>query len=192
MSPEQARGEPADRRTDVWAFGCVLFEMLSGSRTFAGKTTSDVLASALKAEPDWKKLPANLHPRILHLLERYLEKDPQDRSQGLADARFEIKKAMKDADGGLSRQPAQSRSGLRSRFLWIAAIVLAAVLGPILGWVFKPVEPGRVAKLQLVLPEGHSLTDYVPAMAISRDGSRKNEKTHLDLDSGYRVLTFSR
>ncbi len=75
MSPEQARGEATDKKADVWAFGCVLFEMLTGRATFGGKTVSDVLAGVLRIDPEWKNLPSNLHPRIRLLLERSLEKD---------------------------------------------------------------------------------------------------------------------
>src|SRR6185295_10673664 len=119
MSPEQARGQAVDKRADVWAFGCVLFEMLSGRGTFGGKTVSDIIASVLKTSPDWNSLPANLHPRILHLLERCLEKEPQDRCQGLADARFEIKKVLADAAGGPAKPAAETRAKLRSRTQWI-------------------------------------------------------------------------
>ncbi len=73
MSPEQARGDATDKKADVWAFGCVLFEMLTGRATFGGKTVSDVLAGVLRIDPEWKSLPPNLHPRIRLLLERSLD-----------------------------------------------------------------------------------------------------------------------
>src|SRR5512147_1824305 len=79
MSPEQARGEVVDKKADIWAFGCVLFEMLTGRATFEGHTVSDVLASVIKSEPQWKRLPLNLHPRIRLLLERCLEKEHKNR-----------------------------------------------------------------------------------------------------------------
>ena len=148
MSPEQARGQAVDRRADVWAFGCVLFEMLSGRPTFGGKTVTDVIASVLKTAPDWSSLPASLHPRILHLLERCLEKEPQDRSQGLADARFEINKVLANPGSG-SAAANSTRAGSRSRLPWIAAIVVAAVVASILGRAFKSPEPatGRTARV---------------------------------------------
>ena len=79
MSPEQARGQEVDKRADIWAFGVVLFEMLTGRGTFDGGTVSDVLAGVLRADPDWNGLPPNLHPRIKFLLERCLEKESKDR-----------------------------------------------------------------------------------------------------------------
>ena len=76
MSPEQARGKPVDARTDVWAFGCVLWEMLTGKRLFVGETVSDILAEVLKTEPDWDRLPRDTPPAARRLLERCLRRDP--------------------------------------------------------------------------------------------------------------------
>ena len=90
MSPEQARGKPLDRRTDVWAFGCVLFEMLTGRAAFAGETFSDTLARILEREPDWSAVPASTPARIRDLLRRCLQKDPDKRLRDLADARADI------------------------------------------------------------------------------------------------------
>src|SRR6185436_695912 len=94
MSPEQSRGHPVDKRTDIWAFGCVLYEMLSGRAAFAGETTSDTLAAVLKQEPDWQALPADTQPRVRSLLGRCLRKDPVDRLHDIADARIEIQEAI--------------------------------------------------------------------------------------------------
>jgi len=99
MSPEQARGKAVDRRADVWAFGAVLFEMLSGKQVFAGETVSDTLASVLAREPEWKRLPPNLHPRIQLLLERCLEKDVRNRYGSIGDARVDIQRALAYPDG---------------------------------------------------------------------------------------------
>ena len=90
MSPEQARGMPVDRRTDIWAFGCVLYEMLSGRHAFAGATISDTIAKILEREPDWRTLPASTPARIRDLLRRCLQKDQQRRLHDIADARIEI------------------------------------------------------------------------------------------------------
>ena len=84
MSPEQARGKRVDRRADIWAFGCVLYEMLSGAPAFGGETTSDILACVIRAEPDWSSLPGSLPPRIRELLRRCLQKDPRQRLQASA------------------------------------------------------------------------------------------------------------
>ena len=87
MSPEQARGAPVDKRTDVWAFGCVLFEMLAGRHVFGeAGTVSDAIAAALKSDPDWPALPENTPPHIRSLLRRCLEKDPRRRLRDIGDA----------------------------------------------------------------------------------------------------------
>jgi serine/threonine protein kinase/tetratricopeptide (TPR) repeat protein len=93
MSPEQARGKPVDKRTDIWAFGCVLYELLTGRRIFGGETASDVLAAILTAEPRWDLLPRDTPPRIRELLRRSLEKDPNRRLRDIGDAGIEIDQA---------------------------------------------------------------------------------------------------
>ena len=98
MSPEQARGKAVDRARDIWAFGCVLYEMLTGRRTFAGDEVSDVLASVLAREPDLAALPANTPPSIRRLLRRCLEKDRNERLRDIGDARIEIRDALAGAD----------------------------------------------------------------------------------------------
>jgi len=90
MSPEQARSRPIDKRTDIWAFGCVLYECLTGQMAFPGETFSDTLAHILKGEPDWSKLPLNTPPSIKALLRRCLQKDPRSRLRDIGDARIEI------------------------------------------------------------------------------------------------------
>ena len=138
MSPEQARGEATDKRADVWAFGVVLFEMLTGQGTFDGRTVSDVLAGVLRADPDWKNLPLNLHPRIRLLLERCLEKEAKDRYGDISDARVDIQKVFSDPDG-VFVQPfvGVTQAASASRLPWIVAIGLA-ILGGVVAWNLKP------------------------------------------------------
>jgi serine/threonine protein kinase len=93
MSPEQARGQAVDKRTDIWAFGCVLYEMLTGQRAFPGETMSDVVAEILHHEPDWSLLPARAAPGIQRLLRRCLEKDAKRRLRDIGDARTELDEA---------------------------------------------------------------------------------------------------
>src|SRR5438132_4033036 len=90
MSPEQAKGKPVDKRSDVWAFGCVLFEMLSGKQSFSGETLTDILASVVRAEPDWNLLPAGTPEAIRGLLRRCLTKDPKQRLRDIGEARITI------------------------------------------------------------------------------------------------------
>ena len=95
MSPEQARGKPVDKRADIWAFGCVLYEMLSGRRPFVGETTTDVLAAIVDREPEWTALPAIVPSSVRHVLERCLEKDPKRRLRDIGDARVELEDSRK-------------------------------------------------------------------------------------------------
>jgi Tol biopolymer transport system component len=90
MSPEQARGKPVDKRADIWAFGVVLYEMLTGARTFGGETVTDVIAAVVTREPDWSALPPAVTPRVRHALQRCLEKDPKRRFRDIGDAMFEL------------------------------------------------------------------------------------------------------
>ena len=94
MSPEQARGKAVDKRTDIWAFGCVLYEMLTGRPAFAGDTVSDTIAAILEREPDWSVLPPATPHRIRRLLERCLDKDAKRRLRDIGEARIEIEEAI--------------------------------------------------------------------------------------------------
>src|SRR5439155_8120006 len=94
MSPEQARGRAVDKRTDVWAFGCVLYEMLAGAQAFGGETATDIMASVVKGEPDWSQLPAGTPAGLRSLLRQCLQKQPKNRLHEIADARIAIEDAM--------------------------------------------------------------------------------------------------
>ena len=94
MSPEQARGKPVDRRGDIWAFGCVLYEMLTGERSFIGDTASQVLARVLERDPDFDAVPANTPSSIARLLRRCLQKDRKRRVQDVGDVRLEIEETL--------------------------------------------------------------------------------------------------
>ena len=116
MSPEQARGKETDRRTDIWAFGCVVFEMLTGKRAFTGETVPDVLAAILDREPKWEALPARTPQRIRDLLVRCLEKDPGRRLRDAGDARLELEATlagMSGAGGLPGSRPALALEGHR-------------------------------------------------------------------------------
>src|SRR6516165_9475497 len=94
MSPEQAKGRPVDRRADIWAFGCVLYEMLTGEKAFHGETVSDVLASVITKEPDWARLPSNSPPTVKKLLRRCLDKDSKRRLRDIGEARIAIEEYL--------------------------------------------------------------------------------------------------
>ena len=106
MTPEQAKGTPVDKRADIWAFGCVLFEMLTGQRAFAGETLSDVLVRVIEHEPDWQAAAREDPGAIRRLLHRCLEKDPKRRLDSAAVARIEIDEAGERADTCRSRRQA--------------------------------------------------------------------------------------
>ena len=125
MSPEQARGKPVDKRTDVWAFGCVLFELLTGTRAFAGEEISDVLARILEREPDFTALPATTPPAIRRLLRRSPEKDRKRRLPDIAVARLEIDEALGTPHVD-SSPTAPGTSRTRERIAWSAAVVVLA------------------------------------------------------------------
>jgi serine/threonine protein kinase/Tol biopolymer transport system component len=126
MSPEQARGRAVDKRTDIWAFGCVLYELLTGQRAMRGDTVSDILASVLTDEPDWSRVPATTPPRVVALLQRCLTKDPRDRQRDIGDVRFELKEPVSGPAVGPSSQP---RPKSVARRVAVAAVVLAALGG---------------------------------------------------------------
>ena len=109
MSPEQARGRPVDKRADIWAFGCVLYEMLAGRRAFEGETFTDTLADILDREPDWARLPRATPEAIRRLLERCLEKDPSRRLRDAGDAGLEIATALSSRRDGVSPAPRRGR-----------------------------------------------------------------------------------
>ena len=174
MSPEQARGEATDKKADVWAFGVVLFEMLTGRATFGGKTVSDVLAGVLRIDPEWKSLPPTLHPRVRLLLERSLEKECKDRYQGIADARVDIQTALADPSGVLVQPTGDSVQAQPRRVLpWVAALILAVITG-VAGWNLRPTEPQPVAaRFYHELPDGQAFTGTAGRIvAVSPDGSQ--------------------
>ena len=129
MSPEQARGRPADKRADVWAFGVVLYEMLTGQPAYGGETTSDVLAKVIEREPDWAALPASTPPRLRELLNRCAKKDPKMRLQAIGDARIQIEELISGATEETAtavKAPTAYRSW-RVHVAW-ASVLLAAVV----------------------------------------------------------------
>ena len=158
MSPEQARGQAVDTRTDIWAFGCVLYQMLTGSRVFAGHTSAESLAEVLKTDPDWSRLPAQTPENIRRLLDRCLRKERSRRLKDVADARLEID------DLSLSVRPPDRVSLKRGeRAMWAAAVAtLLVAIFAIVALNRPPEEPER--RLELNLPPRTS------AFALSPDG----------------------
>ena len=165
MSPEQARGQAVDKRTDIWAFGCVLFEMLTGGRAFPGDTTSDRIAAVLERQPKWDALPASTPASIRRLLRRCLEKDPIRRLHDIADARIEIDDARAGKeDVEEARVPPSSAP--RSLLALGAAVALTALVAAAAGAWWPRAAP-RVSEVRLELTTPPT-TDA--SIAISPDG----------------------
>jgi eukaryotic-like serine/threonine-protein kinase len=165
MSPEQARGKPADRRSDVWAFGVVLFEIVAGCRPFGGEEISDTLASILKTEPDWTALPPQTPSAIHRLLYRCLEKDPRRRLQHFGDARLEIdetQRAPVEAANVVHREPSRAK-----QLAWMLAVALAAIaVGVMAGRRMGDAPAASEVRLDIsTMP-----TNMVTSFAISPDG----------------------
>ncbi|HET8946624.1 MAG TPA: protein kinase [Candidatus Polarisedimenticolia bacterium] len=168
MSPEQARGRPLDRRTDIWSFGAVLFEMLTGRQAFGGETVTDCLARILEREPDWGALPKPTPPRLAGLLRRCLQKDPGRRLRDIGDARLEIEEilggAADDTPGGAGpAAPGTDRAGSgRAHARLVAMTILGAVLGAIAAvtatrLLNRAIPPAREIRLTSVARLTHDL-----------------------------------
>jgi Tol biopolymer transport system component len=179
MSPEQARGKPVDRRADIWAMGCLLFEMLTGRAVFHGETVTDTLAAVVRADPDWEALPAETPATIRRLLRRALAKDPDRRLRDAGDLRLEIDEARAgegDPDGaaagsGLPRPTPERR--LRG-VAWALGGALLAVAVLIAAWAWlapPPVGPGASTRFEVVGATGASSVNPW-SLTLSPDGRR--------------------
>ena len=172
MSPEQAKGQPVDKRNDVWAYGCVLYEMLTGRCAFEGEAVSETIARVIEREPDFSMLPPRTPPSIVRLLRRALVKDPRMRLPDLAVARIEIDEAL-SGKATFAPAMAQLRDTRWSVAVpWVVAASLAAALMAVQLRTGAPVAPdGAVARLELSL--GVELyANYPPGATFSRDGTR--------------------
>jgi serine/threonine protein kinase/Tol biopolymer transport system component len=150
MSPEQARAKPVDRRSDIWAFGCVLYEMLTGHRTFEGETVTDVLGAIVHKEPDLQALPAGTPRRIRHLLAQCLEKDVNRRLQAIGDARIAIQEWLENP---VERVPETATTTRIPWWIW-AVVAAAGILGLVGGRLLQPeAAPEPVRRLPVSLSE---------------------------------------
>jgi Tol biopolymer transport system component len=174
MSPEQARGKPCDKRTDIWAFGCVLYELLTGKQAFQGETTTEILAAVLRGDPDWQALPSSTPAKIRDLLGRCLQKDLRRRLHDAADARIEIEEALAAPAKVEPATPAKRLRtlGWRELIIGIGALMLVAVVTGLAVWNLKPVPQRPVTRFAMSLPPGQRLDTAMSAIAISPDGTR--------------------
>jgi Tol biopolymer transport system component/tRNA A-37 threonylcarbamoyl transferase component Bud32 len=168
MSPEQARGERVDHRTDIWAFGCLLYEMLAGVRAFDGKTTTEVLARIIERDPDFSRLPSGTPPSLLRLVRRCLEKDPRRRLGFIGDARLDLDDAEREMGSGPAAPARSPAAGRRAA----AGVLLALVAGLglfALGRRFQPAP--EATRLALPVPPSHAVVvGQVASLALSPDG----------------------
>jgi eukaryotic-like serine/threonine-protein kinase len=175
MSPEQAKAKAVDRRADIWAFGCVLYEMLTGKMAFTGETVSDTLAAVIRAEPDWSQLPTATPWRVRMLLQRCLQKDPKQRLQAIGEARIAIDEVLSGAPEPASpaaTASASARPFWQRAFPW--ALFGAAAIAGIVGWILKPASQRPVTRTVIALPQGQRLADFnhYLVLALSPDGSQ--------------------
>jgi serine/threonine protein kinase len=177
MSPEQAKGKPADARSDIWAFGVVLYEMLTGRSMFTGDSVVEILGGVLKSEPDWTLLPAATPPALRDLLRRCLQKDRKRRLHSAADVRIEIEEALNEPATLPAAAPPLQKS--RERGFWgLWAGTLLAVILAAAGMVFfrSPAVDLPETRLQIVTPP----TDNPTAFAISPDGRKVVYRATID------------
>ena len=191
MSPEQARGAETDRRTDIWSFGCILFEMLSGRRAFTGRTPSDALAAILTSEPDWTLLPRNTPARVRELLERCLQKDSARRLRDAGDAAVELERAQAELSSGISRPivaaAAPPRDAIQTALLAAAAVAILAA-----GWVLlhrsgRPASAPARERSLVVLPS-RDLSGS-PGGQLVGDGIVETLSARLGQVAGVQVVT---
>jgi serine/threonine-protein kinase len=175
MSPEQARGRTVDKRTDVWAFGAVLYEMLTGRRAFDGEDVTDTLAAVVRSEPQWEALPAAVSPSLRVFLRRCLHKDSKQRVGDIRDVRLALEGAFETTLARPTEAPVVAPPAMWRRHLApaLASLVTAGVLS-VAAWILWPVtEPALVNRFDMVLPEGQQFRNTGrPVIAVSPDGRR--------------------
>jgi Tol biopolymer transport system component len=193
MSPEQVRGRTLDRRTDIWSFGCMLFEALTGRAPFAADTISDTLAAVLKEEPDWRLLPA-APLGLQRLCRRCLKKEPQQRLHDIADARLELEETLNESAALVVPMPGHGswRVSRRNALAW-TVIVGMAIAAMFVAWNAGRRQGGSVAppsRFVVPLPAGVALENGPgPSLVVSPDGSRL---VFVALDRGGGTQLFSR
>jgi serine/threonine protein kinase len=183
MSPEQATGKPVDKRSDIWAFGCILYECLTGKRAFPGDTVTESMAAVLRGEPDWNALPAGTPPSVRAVLRRCLQKNPKERLRDIGDARIEI--------GAPAAYPSEAATApRRPSLVWLVAYMAFAVLAGILidrvliGHPKAPASPSLVISTIKVEP-GHWLDGLCTSFTLQRPS-----RTAITISSDGRFVVY--
>jgi Tol biopolymer transport system component/tRNA A-37 threonylcarbamoyl transferase component Bud32 len=174
MSPEQARGKAVDKRADIWSFGCLLYECLSGRQAFSGETASDMIARILQGEPDWNALPAGTPERIRGLLRRCLEKDARRRLRDIGDAKIEIED-VQAVRASSSAMRAAAQAGPRALMGWarvVAAVVITATVTLLVPRLFHHAAPPVPVRFEVPQPPGTFLFRDAASAQISPDGRK--------------------
>jgi eukaryotic-like serine/threonine-protein kinase len=172
MSPEQARGEPVDKRSDIWAFGCVLYEMLTGRSPFVAVTVSTIIVNILDRDPAWDKLPVSTPASVRRVLQRCLEKDPNRRLHDIADARLELEDALAGRDGDAPADT--SRRTLRRIVQAAAAVAILAVVAWAGARLMRRSTPPAPVNVKVSIPSGSATADpgrLLGPPVVSPDGS---------------------
>jgi len=173
MSPEQARGQPTSKRTDIWSFGCVLYEMLTGCQAFSGDTASDIIAAVLKTEPAWSLLPSETPWGIRLLLQRCLRKDLNSRLRDIGDARLEIEETLTGNIQSANPAPVKTRASSRRWLPWLALLLMAVVAAIGIWGPWRRPESLAVSRFVIPAPGKERMEVYeTPNVAFSPDGSR--------------------
>ncbi len=171
MSPEQACGRTVDSRTDIWSFGCVLYEVLTASRAFGGETVTEIVAAVIEREPDWQALPSDIPAAVLSMLRRCLRKDPQSRLRDIGDARIELEDALAGPLLGAPKAPGMTRRTAISALA--GATVGAAATGVLAVSRWRGATPRHLTRIPIALPEGVvAEASANRRVAISADGTR--------------------
>ncbi len=177
MSPEQARGMPVDKRADIWAFGVVLFEMLTGKRLFSGETVSDTLASILKDQPDWTLLPVDTPRKLSDLLHRCMRKDARNRLHDIGDARIEIEEAL---SGATSETEVEDERIVVSQPVWRRALPWGALAGVLFAvWLPTLGGGGPTGPPVVVLMDSTHPQRIYDAVTRAEGGTNADDLTNL-------------
>jgi Tol biopolymer transport system component len=167
MSPEQARGKPVDKRTDVWSFGCVLYEMVTGHRPFDGDDVVSTIGAVIHKEPEWSHIPASVPPSLRVTIERCLQKDPKQRIRDIGDARLAMEGAL---GAGSTTTTGVARGGASNRTLATVAAVAALAAGSAVWWFNRPAPIRRAPITFQVLPR--DAQRFANFFNLSPDGTR--------------------